>query len=97
MLNRKVVYVLSDHKIVRTSKSLPHFHLREVVKGDKSYVIATRQKGILETIKDSKDEYHVTVMATSALFDYCKVVKSNVVYVDNCIEKNCDVYFDLLK
>lgn len=91
------VYVLSDHKILAKSRNVTYFHLREVTKEGKFYVIAAQHANILRDIQDKKDDYHIAMVSKNVLDEYCKTHNLDLLYIDNCNGKVCDIYFDLLK
>ena len=97
MLHSKV-YVLSDHKVITKSlvNNVKCFHLRDVVREDnKTYVVASKQKQFLENLKDKKDDYYIASISSYVLKDYCKVHNFDLLYIDHCDEKECEVdYFD---
>ena len=97
MLHSKV-FVLSDHKVITKPlvNNVKCFHLRDVVREDnKIYVVAAKQKQILEILKDKKDDYYITCISSYVLENYCKVYNFDLMYIDNCDNKICEVdYLD---
>lgn len=94
MLNNRV-YVLSDHKVLTKylTKNVKCFHLRDVVKEGKTYVVASREKVVLEKVKDKRDDYYITTISSNTLESYCNIHNIHLLYIDNCHKNECDVSY----
>lgn len=77
------LYVLADIPIFNNHNK-NDFHVRTIIRNNKSMVVACDNKTMLNYIKDKKDDYYAIEIDQSLLKNYCKQNNLSIFYISEC-------------